>query len=96
MDFKSLDFTQIFHKISRHFIYFLWTVCINIQHYFTSRRLYFGYECIWKAYEFINGSDHGVVASYLELYEEGKVEHINGVWPVFLIEQLFTVYTPSG
>ena len=41
-------------------------------------------------------SDHGVVASYLELYEEGEVEHINGVWPVFLFEQLFTVYAPSG
>ena len=41
---------------------------------------------------FIN---HGVVACYLELYEEGELEHINGVWPVFLIEQLFTLYAPS-
>ena len=32
-----------------------------------------------------NGSDHGVVASYLEIYEEGEVEHINGVWPDFLL-----------
>ena len=40
--------------------------------------------------EFINGSDHRVVASYLELYEEGEVEHINGVWPVLSDEQLFT------
>ena len=46
--------------------------------------------------KFINGSDHGVVASYLELYEEGEVEHINGVWPVFLFEQLFPVCIPSG
>ena len=38
---------------------------------------------------FINGSDREVVASYLELYEEGEVKHINGVWPVFLFEQLF-------
>ena len=37
---------------------------------------------------FINGSDHEVVVCYLELYEEGEVEHINGVWPVFLFEQL--------
>ena len=29
--------------------------------------------------EFINGSDHEVVACYLELYEEGEVEHINCV-----------------
>ena len=41
--------------------------------------------------DFINGSDHGVVASYLELYEEGEVEHINGVWPVFLFERFFTL-----
>ena len=27
-----------------------------------------------------------VVASYSELYEEGEVEHINGVWPVFLLK----------
>ena len=27
-----------------------------------------------------DGSDH---ASYSELYEEGEVEHINGVWPIF-------------
>ena len=26
----------------------------------------------------MNGSDHRVVASYLELYEEGEVKHING------------------
>ena len=26
-----------------------------------------------------------VVASYSELYEEGEVKHINGVWPVFLL-----------
>ena len=37
---------------------------------------------------FINGSDHEVVACYLELYEEGEVEHINSVWLVFLFEQL--------
>ena len=39
-------------------------------------------EC---AIYFINGSDHEVVASYLELYEEGEVEHIVAVqrenWP---------------
>ena len=27
-----------------------------------------------------------VVASYSELYEEGEVAHINGVWPVFLLK----------
>ena len=27
-----------------------------------------------------------VVASYSELYEEGEVEHINFVWPVFLLK----------
>ena len=36
--------------------------------------------------QFINGSDHGVVARYFELYEDGQVKHINGVWPVFLFE----------
>ena len=36
--------------------------------------------------QFENGSDHAVVASYSELYEEGEVEHINGVWPVFLLK----------
>ena len=28
-------------------------------------------------------------ASYLELYEEGEVEHINSVWPVLSVEQFF-------
>ena len=28
--------------------------------------------------QFENGSDHAVVASYSELYEEGEVEHITG------------------
>ena len=37
-------------------------------------------------HEFKNGSDHAVVASYSELYEEGEVEHINCVWPVFLLK----------
>ena len=32
---------------------------------------------------FLNGSDHEVVACYSRLYEEGEVEHINGVWPAF-------------
>ena len=27
-----------------------------------------------------------MVASYSELYEEGKVENINGVWPEILLE----------
>ena len=27
--------------------------------------------------QFKNGSDHAVIASYSELYEEGEVEHIN-------------------
>ena len=31
--------------------------------------------------EFPNGSDHAMIACYLELYEEGEVKHINGVWP---------------
>ena len=30
---------------------------------------------------FPNGSDHTMIACYLELNEEGEVEHINGVWP---------------
>ena len=30
--------------------------------------------------ELPNGSDHKVIACYLGLYEEGEVEHINGVW----------------
>ena len=30
-----------------------------------------------------NGSDHAVIACYLGLYEEGEVEHINGVRPSF-------------
>ena len=32
---------------------------------------------------FLNGSDHEVVACYSRLYEEGEVDHINGVWPAF-------------
>jgi len=28
--------------------------------------------------QFLNGSDHAVIACYLELYEEGEVKHING------------------
>ena len=32
-------------------------------------------------------------AIYLELYEEGEVKHINGVWPVLSVEQLFVVKT---
>ena len=35
-------------------------------------------------YKFINGSDHKVVACYLELYEEGEVEHVNSVLASFL------------
>ena len=31
----------------------------------------------------LNGSDYEVVAYYSRLYEEGEVEHINGVWPAF-------------
>ena len=27
-----------------------------------------------------------VVAGYSELYEEGEVDHINGVWPVFSLK----------
>ena len=34
-------------------------------------------------YKFKNGSAHTVVERYSELYEEGEVKHINGVWPVF-------------
>jgi len=29
-----------------------------------------------------------VIACYVGLYEEGEVEHINGVWPGFLELQL--------
>ena len=35
-----------------------------------------------------NGSDHAVITCYLGLYEEGEVEHINGVRPGFLELQL--------
>ena len=27
-----------------------------------------------------------MVACYSELYEEGEVDHINGVWPAFLLK----------
>ena len=37
-----------------------------------------------------------MVVSYLELYEEGEVEHINGVWPVFLFDQLLQYMYPLG
>ena len=41
--------------------------------------------CFFSYYhKFPNGSDHAVIACYLELYEEGEVEHINGVRPSFL------------
>ena len=40
------------------------------------------------ALQFPNGSDHGVIACYLGLYEEGEVEHINGVWSSSLDLQL--------
>ena len=48
------------------------------------------HECIINIDDkyFQNGSDHEVVASYSGLYEEGEVEHINCVWPVFPLEQL--------
>ena len=32
-------------------------------------------------------------AIYLELCEEGEVKHINSVWPVLSVEQLFAVET---
>lgn len=34
--------------------------------------------------KFPNGSEDAVVACYLELYEEGEVEHINSVRSSFL------------
>ena len=38
-----------------------------------------------------------MVASYSGLYEEGEVEHINGVWPVFPLKQLsLQLATPLG
>lgn len=43
----------------------------------------------------MNGLDHRMVIDYLELYEEGSVSLINGVWPVFSFEQFFTVSAPS-
>ena len=46
-------------------------------------------------YKFIDGSDHEVVACYLELYGEGEIEHINSVWPVFLFEQLCLQLLPK-
>ena len=41
-----------------------------------------GYN-VYVYMELRNGSDHEVITCYLELYEEGEVEHINGVWPSF-------------
>ena len=38
---------------------------------------------------FINSSDLEVVMCYLKLYEDGEVEHINGIWPVLLLKQLY-------
>ena len=46
--------------------------------------------------KFINGSDHEVVASYLELYEEGEVEHINGIWPVSQLNSYSQLKISSG
>ena len=44
-----------------------------------------------------------MVASYSELYEEGEVDHINGVWPDFLLKIanftaliIFIKATPHG
>jgi len=50
---------------------------------------------------FPNGSDHAMIACYLELYEEGKVSHINGVWPIskhycLLVVQFFEVRTVNS
>lgn len=39
----------------------------------------------YSRYIFINGSDHEVVACYLELYEEDEVEHISMVFSQFSI-----------
>ena len=33
---------------------------------------------------------------YSNYISEGSVSHINGVWPVFLFEQLFAACIPSG
>ena len=38
----------------------------------------------FKLYFPKNGSDYAVIACYLELYEEGEIEHINEVRPSFL------------
>ena len=51
-----------------------------------------GMAFMWKLklhLYFINGSDHEVVACYLELYDEGEVEHIKGTWPILLKQQLY-------
>ena len=34
--------------------------------------------------------------THIHYISESSVSHINGVWPVFLFEQLFAVYIPSG
>ena len=67
---------------------FLWLVAVSVHILIVLNAVFI--------IEFINGSDHGVVASYLELYEEGEVEHINGVWPVLSVEQLFALKISSG
>ena len=41
---------------------------------------YFAIETIfYNCSDVVHGSDHKVVACYIELYEEGEVKHINGV-----------------
>ena len=43
--------------------------------------------------KFPNGSDHTVIACYLGLYEQGEVEHINGVRPGFIEITYFRCYS---
>jgi len=47
---------------------------------------------------FPNGSDHALVACYLELYEEGEVKHINDVWPnsIALLVYIHVMHTRNS
>ena len=42
-----------------------------------------------------------MIACYLELYEEGEVEHIDGLWPIskhysLFVVQFYKVHTGNG
>jgi len=45
---------------------------------------------------FVTYTQIGKDSEFTDYISEGSVSHINDVWPIFLFEQLFTVYAPSG